>query len=265
MAPPTAAPPIVAPAPLEPAEPDAAAQPDTSDEPADEGDADWVLIEGSGSELADFEMQRTEVTVEAYRACVDAGACEEPRAIGTRRPSSCNWFEEGLDQHPIDCVTWHDAVAYCEWQDARLPTKTEWRWASSGRGERRKYPWGDEPPAPERLNGAGGERVDPSTQGYGFVLMYDDDGWVDTAPVGSKPAGQSRDGVLDLAGNVREWTTTPPISAGGYQLVGGSYLDSSALWFANDNLSTYSSAADFRAVGHGIRCVRAAISFSGNP
>jgi formylglycine-generating enzyme required for sulfatase activity len=138
-----------------------------------------------------FWMDETEVTVEAYTACVDAGACTEP-PTGTME-NYCNWMVSGREDHPVNCVTWQRAVDYCAWAGEgtkRLPTEAEWEKAARGT-DAREYPWGDSP-APSCTH----------------VVMRDDSagcGMISTWPVGSKPMGDSPYGAHDMAGNVWEW------------------------------------------------------------
>src|SRR3569832_758584 len=86
-------------------------------------------------ELTPARLDVTEVTVDAYRACVASGACSEPVTGG-----ACNWDVADRGNHPVNCVTWHQAMPYCSWAGERLPTEEEWDTAARG-AERRAFPW----------------------------------------------------------------------------------------------------------------------------
>jgi formylglycine-generating enzyme required for sulfatase activity len=119
----------------------------------------------------------------------------------------CNVGKAGREKHPINCVDWKMASTYCAWRKARLPTEAEWEFAARGSSQR-TFPWGDDPPSKTRLNACGSECVAWGKENeQAMQLMFDgDDGFPATAPVGSFPDGKSSAGVLDLAGNVWEWT-----------------------------------------------------------
>ena len=113
------------------------------------------------------------------------------------------------DDHPVVSVSWNDASAYCRWISDKLglpvtlPTAAQWEKGTRGNDER-TYPWGNEIPDGTRANYAD----------INFWKKYDnsrpadksvDDGFIETSPVGSFPAGASPYGLLDMAGNVWEW------------------------------------------------------------
>jgi formylglycine-generating enzyme required for sulfatase activity len=93
--------------------------------------------------------------------------------------------EAALDL-PVVMVTWHGAAAYCQWAGGRLPTEAQWEYAARG-PEGNRYPWGNAPPTCDLAN-------------YGDCNRA-------AAQVGSRPAGASWCGALDIAGNVWEWVT----------------------------------------------------------
>lgn len=161
-----------------------------------------------------FWLDVHEVTVGEYDKCVAAGECRRQKTI--RQPDAehkfdrfCNYGRKSREQHPMNCVDWYQARAYCRWVGKRLPTESEWEYAARGT-DGRKYPWGNEAPSENLLNACGRECVILGAQvGKRWGSMYAaDDGWDATSPVGSFPHDKSPFGVLDLAGNVAEWTDT---------------------------------------------------------
>lgn len=127
-----------------------------------------------------FWIDRTEVTNGMYAQCVDDGVCSLPSS----REVNPRFYDASYVNYPVVYVTWQGAMNYCSWKGGRLPTEAEWEKAARGT-TRRKYPWSEGYPTPENVNAA-------NSVG-------------DTTPVGSYLAGASFYGVLDLAGNVREW------------------------------------------------------------
>ncbi|MEL6189075.1 MAG: SUMF1/EgtB/PvdO family nonheme iron enzyme, partial [Myxococcota bacterium] len=83
-----------------------------------------------------FFIDRTEVTVEAYDQCVRVGFCGSP--AGLVDELECNSAQRDRGQHPVNCVSWTDAVAYCSYRRKTLPTEVQWEKAARGL-DRRPY------------------------------------------------------------------------------------------------------------------------------
>ena len=129
--------------------------------------------------LNEFWILRTEVTNWQYAECVAAAVCTAPDNQRWNKPQLRNW--------PVTDVTWKQATVYTRWRGGRLPTEAEWEKACRGT-DARPYPWGNELPTDTLLN---------SNYNEGTVT-----------DVGNYEAGQSPYGLLDIVGNVWEWTSS---------------------------------------------------------
>jgi formylglycine-generating enzyme required for sulfatase activity len=132
--------------------------------------------------LDSFWIDQTETTNAQFRKCVEAGICEAPLTCELGNPV---FNDKSKSDHPVTCVSWFDAEAYCGWAGGRLPTEAEWEKAAGGTDGRR-YPWGN--------------TIDCTRGNFRGCLDYSL-----TAPVGSFPSGAGPYGAMDMSGNVWEW------------------------------------------------------------
>ena len=146
--------------------------------------------------LSRYGIDIYEVSVEAYQECVEQGVCtasgEDEEGI-----EQCNAEFADRGDHPINCVDWSQALAYCEFRGFTLPTEAQWEKAARG-PEVSFYPWGNEPqPSCENTIGYGSSS-EGTMKGAGC-------GRESTWPRGSRPKDTSGYGVVDTVGNVSEW------------------------------------------------------------
>lgn len=137
--------------------------------------------------LSEYHIAKYPITNAQYKEFVKAAGYSAP----------AHWdrgsIPQGKDRHPVVYVSWHDANAYCIWasqvtgRSIRLPSEAEWEKAARGMTGR-TWPWGDQPPTAKLCNF--GENVGITTS------------------VDNYPLGASVYGVMDMAGNVLEWTGT---------------------------------------------------------
>jgi formylglycine-generating enzyme required for sulfatase activity len=189
--------------------------------------AGWFKEPQRTVSVGDFQIARDETTNAQYNACVAAGVC---RKAGEHITDNNIAYDAGFfaDAYPVVGVSWNDATTFCQWVGGRLPTEVEWERAARG-SDGRRYPWGD--------------TFDPSRANLGSGHP---------SPVGSFPAGASPYGVLDMAGNVFEWTATQEGST--YVIRGGGW---SKYYFRGRVADRGTQLApDFANYDIGFRCAR---------
>jgi ergothioneine biosynthesis protein EgtB len=192
-------------------------------------------------ELAPFRMARVPVTQSEFASFVADGGYRRPSlwsaagnawrgTVGADHPfhwrrADGGWERRDFDRwaplephRPMIHVSWYEAEAYCQWAGRRLPGEAEWEAAASLEpdaagtgfsGRKRRFPWGDDPPTPERAN----------LDGRALGCM----------DVGALPAGDSAFGCRQMIGNVWEWTADPFQPYPGF--APDMYADYSQPWF----------------------------------
>lgn len=138
--------------------------------------------------LSAFWLDRTHVTNAAYARCVAAHACRQSNRHAASRAHAGRDKDFLRPNQPVVGVSWDDATTYCHWVNKRLPREAELERAMRG-NDNRLYPWGNEPPTPEKSDFG---------RPFGMSTSTTDD-------VGSHPAGRGPFGHEDLAGNAWQW------------------------------------------------------------
>ena len=198
------------------------------------------IVEGKA-----FAMNQTEITNAQYRHFV--AATGHRAAFYDRHPSL------GLPDHPVVGVSFADAQAFCSHYGLKLPSEQEYERAARG-PQGARFPWGDAPDDPTHAN-----------YGRGACCAKDtDDGNEMTARARSFPLGASSEGLLNLVGNVWEWTRdfyapyrseAPPEIAGKYRVLRGGAWNSDPSRLSTTYRLAYDPDFRFAANG-GFRCVR---------
>jgi formylglycine-generating enzyme required for sulfatase activity len=156
---------------------------------------------GKAVTIAPFCLDENEVTVFRYQQCIEKGACGAgPTTVQSpvmdapdvkKWSALCNFGVKGREDHPMNCIDWHAARAFCMAGKGRLPREAEWEWAARGGDEARPYPWGElAPPAPNKK----------------LMCWAKETGTLGTCPVSTHLDGVGRWRQADMSGNVREWT-----------------------------------------------------------
>ncbi|MDQ3013193.1 MAG: SUMF1/EgtB/PvdO family nonheme iron enzyme [Acidobacteriota bacterium] len=194
-----------------------------------------------------FAIAQTAVTNAEFASFVDDGGYRRAefwdekgwqwrKQVGAEHPVywqqlfGGSWLRRNFDQwmpleeyHPVLHVNWHEASAYCRWAGRRLPTEAEWEMAACAETKpaklderritesKRLYPWGDEPPTPERAN-----------------LDWRNMGCIDARALSE---GESAFGCRQMIGNTWEWTASAFAPFPGF--ASGPYKEYSAPWFGD--------------------------------
>jgi formylglycine-generating enzyme required for sulfatase activity len=176
-------------------------------------------------ELPSYEISTYPITNEQYAAFVGATGHRVPKWPGGRMPVE-------LARHPVVNVSWEDAQAYAAWSGARLPTEAEWEKAARG-PQGWLYPWGNEF-LPENCNCS-----ESASSG--------------TRPVDAHPGGASPYGVMDMAGNVWEWTSSLYEPGADWRVLKGGSWDYKGFKDARASARIYFGPT-FRSGAIGFRC-----------
>jgi formylglycine-generating enzyme required for sulfatase activity len=176
-------------------------------------------------ELPDFSIAKFPTTIEEYSRFVEATGHRTPKWPGGKFPAESA-------RHPVVNVSWEDALAYLSWVAARLPSEAEWEKTARG-SQGWLYPWGNEF-IPDNCNSSESKSTG-------------------TRPVDAHPGGVSPHGVMDMAGNVWEWTSSLYEAGADWRVLKGGSWDYKGFKDARAAARVYFGPT-FRSGAIGFRC-----------
>jgi serine/threonine protein kinase/formylglycine-generating enzyme required for sulfatase activity len=203
----------------------------------------FVASKGDSVAIAPFCLDVAEATVSDWDACVKKGKCTTESVDVA---PLCNWKDRPKkDRHPMNCIDWDQADAYCASSGKRLPTPEEWEWAAHGATAGTTFPWGEELASDQLCWSGVHKRV-----GLG------------TCEGRSHASGVTPFGVHDLAGNVSEWAAPDEkMHESVRPLVGDNWLTESVSFAKDSNgkptVASRVAARKLHEATIGVRCAKA--------
>lgn len=159
-----------------------------------------IKLEGFSKvfQVDSFNISKYPITYIQYKSFIDSedGFYNIEWWNGIPMPSEAGHQYRQLNNHPVENVSWYDAIAFCRWIssrigfDLRLPTECEWQQAANGGNPANIYPWG--------------------AKWESFCCNSEENGLSRTTAVGMYPSGVSPVGAMDMGGNVWEWCLNKP-------------------------------------------------------
>lgn len=211
-------------------------------------------------QIASFWIDRFPVTNADFKRFLDATHYHPADDHNFLKDWSNSNFPAGWEKKPVTWVSLEDARAYARWAGKRLPREWEWQYAAQGT-DGRQYPWGDfwPMPTPGVATEAGGAQA-----GQYFPIPDKERDAAPPADVDAHPSGASPFGVMDLVGNVWQWTdeyvdehTRAAILRGGshYQPQGSRWYFPQAYKLSQHGKYLLMAPSIDRAATVGFRCV----------